>query len=66
MPSMNKVVIIFVPVDVSQSEVNRALKKALEEEFESEALGDAELNRNGSDQSKALPFWTWFLPNPSL
>src|SRR5436190_9152557 len=60
--TVNTLIIIFVPRDVSQSEI----KTVLQAQAQPEDLTHAQADRNESapEQSEALPFWTWFLPNP--
>jgi hypothetical protein len=59
---MNNVVIIFVPVEATQQD----LEVALREYFPSLEIDGTKKKAAQPDPRSAdeLPLWTWFLPNP--
>lgn len=61
---MNQVVIIFVPVGPSQSDVEAALRKLFAQLQFVEASPSANNARAEITDNDQWPSWTWFIPNP--
>jgi hypothetical protein len=61
---MNQVVIVFVPVNVTQHDFESALGEHCGTPKHDEATPHTKTTRTEIADNDQLPLWTWLLPNP--
>jgi len=61
---MNSVVIIFVPTDAKRQDFKAALRASRVLLENGESSPRTKPDEFEKTDSKELPLWTWFLPNP--